>query len=131
MSSIAQLARVASAIAITCVGLAAGSPTVVHAQDMSGPERKKMEEMLHGVRGEIAKSYYDSTYGGMNLSAVYDSAAARIHDAHSIDAALAAIAWFTLELHDSHSSSVPRRERCRRNTAGRWQWSATPASCFE
>ncbi len=74
---------------------------------MSGPERKTMEEMLHGVRGEIAKSYYDSTYGGMNLAAVYDSAATRIHDAHSVDAALAAIAWFTLELHDSHTFFVP------------------------
>src|SRR5665213_3540032 len=75
MSSIAQLARHASAVAMTCIGFAALSPLAVRAQEMTGPERTKMEEILHGVRGEIAKSYYDSTFGGMNLSAVYDSAA--------------------------------------------------------
>ena len=128
MSSIAQLARHASAVAMTCIGFAALSPLAVRAQEMTDPERTKMEEILHGVRGEIAKSYYDSTFGGMNLSAVYDSAAARIHDARAIDAALAAIAWFTLELHDSHTFFGPPPRTVQAEYG--WEMAMVGDSCF-
>lgn len=127
MSSNPQLRqiRVAAAIAFFCVASPSGH---ARAQDMSGPERKKMEEMLHGVRGEIAKSYYDSTYGGMNLSAVYDSAATRIHDARSVDAALSAIAWFTLELHDSHTFFAPPPRTMQAEYG--WEMAMVGDSCF-
>lgn len=128
MSRIANRARVSTAGALIFAAFAAGFPHAAHAQDMSGPERKTMEEMLHGVREEIAKSYYDSTYGGMNLAAVYDSAATRIHDAHSIDAALAAIAWFTLELHDSHTFFAPPSRTVQAEYG--WEMAMVGDSCF-
>ena len=128
MSSIAHSARASFAVAITCIGLTAISSPTVGAQDMTGPERRKMEEMLHGVRGEIEKSYYDSTYAGMNLGAVYDSAALRIRDARAIDAALAAIAWFTLELHDSHTFFGPPPRTVQAEYG--WEMAMVGDSCF-
>ena len=128
MSSIAHLARVGSAVAITCVGFAAVSPRAARAQDLSGPERKKMEEMLAGVRKEIAEHYYDSTMGGLNLSAIYDSAATRVRDAHALDAGLSAIAWLTLEFHDSHTFFIPPQR-----TVGveyGWEMAMVGDSCF-
>lgn len=90
-----------------CLALLAPFPLRARAQDITAPERKKMVEILNGVRRDVAERYYDSTYGGMNLHAVYDSAELRIRNAHALDGALAAIAWFTFELHDSHTFFVP------------------------
>ncbi|MEP7086531.1 MAG: S41 family peptidase [Gemmatimonadota bacterium] len=71
------------------------------------PERKKMQEMLSAVRNEIAENYYDSTFGGVNLAAAYDSASAHIRDAAALSGALGAVAWFALNLNDSHTVFAP------------------------
>lgn len=128
MSAMAYICRRRSTLLAMTLASLAAAPRQARAQDMTGPERKKMEEMLHGVRGEISKSYYDSTYGGMNLSAVYDSAATRIDDAHSIDAAFAAIAWFTLELHDSHTFFGPPPRTVQAEYG--WEMAMVGDSCF-
>jgi len=127
MSSIVQLARTASAIAIIGISLAS-SPSSARSQAMSAPERKRMEEMLRGVRKEIAENYYDSTMGGLNLAAVYDSAALRVSTAPALDGGLSAIAWLTLELHDSHTFFIPPQ----RTVAVEYGWEMTMVgdSCF-
>lgn len=127
MKSIAQLARATSAIAIafTCL---ASLPRAASSQALSAPERKRMEEMLRGVRKEIAENYYDSTMGGLNLNAVYDSAAARLSTAQALDGGLSSIAWLTLELHDSHTFFIPPQ----RTVAVEYGWEMTMVgdTCF-
>ncbi|MBA2683853.1 MAG: hypothetical protein H0U66_05130 [Gemmatimonadaceae bacterium] len=66
-----------------------------------------MQEMLSGVRSEIAENYYDSTFGGVNLAAAYDSASAHIRDAVALSGALGAVAWFALNLNGSHTVFAP------------------------
>jgi len=128
MSSIARLRRRTLTVAITCIGVAVFAAPVAHAQDLSGAERRKMEDMLRGVRTQIETYYYDSTYTGLNLSAVYDSAAERIRDAHALDGALAAIAWFTLELHDSHTYFNPPPRTVQAEYG--WEMRMVGDSCF-
>lgn len=60
MSSIARRRRRTLTVAIACIGVAVISVPVARAQDLSGAERRKMEDMLRGVRTQIETYYYDS-----------------------------------------------------------------------
>jgi len=71
------------------------------------PERRKMQDILDLVRKQIDQKYYDSTFRGVNMRANYDSASAHIRDAISPDAALGAVAWYALQLNDSHTFFAP------------------------
>jgi C-terminal processing protease CtpA/Prc len=102
--------RLRSYLVGACLALIAGLPVLASAQDFSAPERRKVEDMLKGVQSEIAAGYYDSTFNGLNLTAAYDSAVTRLHDAQALDRALAAVAWLTLDLHDSHTFFLPPRQ---------------------
>lgn len=106
----------------------AAFPCDARAQELSGPEHKRIEEMLAGVRREVAEHYYDSTMGGVNLAAVYDSAALRVRDAKALDAGLSAIAWMTLELHDSHTFFIPP-QRTMAVEYG-WEMAMVGDTCF-
>jgi C-terminal processing protease CtpA/Prc len=90
-----------------CVVLFTSLPAVAKAQRLDAFDRKRIETMLERVRDEISDRFYDSTFHGVDLRAAYDSAAARIQSATAIDRALAAVAQFTLDLHDSHTFFVP------------------------
>jgi C-terminal processing protease CtpA/Prc len=111
-----------------CIGIAVVAVPIAQSQDLSGPERRRTEDMLRGVRTQVETYYYDSTYTGLDLSAVYDSAAERIRRARALDDALAAIAWFTLELHDSHTyfSPPPRTVQAEYG----WEMRMVGDSCF-
>jgi C-terminal processing protease CtpA/Prc len=63
--------------------------------------------MLDDARDDIVKNYFDSTYGGVDLGAVFDSAHARIERADRLEQVLGAIAQATLELNDSHTAFIP------------------------
>jgi carboxyl-terminal processing protease len=63
--------------------------------------------MLDLVREDITSNYFDSTYGGVDLKAVFDSARAHIERAERIEQVLGAIAQATLELNDSHTAFIP------------------------
>jgi C-terminal processing protease CtpA/Prc len=65
--------------------------------------------MLDAARDDIAKYYFDSTYGGVDLKAVYDTARARIERADRLEQVLGAVAQATLELNDSHTAFLPPR----------------------
>ena len=84
--------------------------------------------MLHGVRTAIADHYYDTTYAGLNLAAVYDSAAQRIRDAQTVDQALTAIAWFTFEFRDSHTFFIPPSRTVQAEYG--WEMAMVGDSCF-
>jgi C-terminal processing protease CtpA/Prc len=113
---------------IACLASSVGAPVVARTQGFPAPERKKIEDMLRGVRTEIADGYYDSTYHGVNLAAAYDSALTRLRDAPALDKALVAVAWLTLDLHDSHTFFMPPRQ-----TVGveyGWEMAMIGDSCY-
>ena len=128
MRAIAWLGRQTLVAAISWFGVAVIPVPQAHAQDLSGPERRKMEDMLRGVRTQVESYYFDTTYAGLNLAAVYDSAAVRVRDARALDAALAAIAWFTLELHDSHTYFNPPPRTVQAEYG--WEMRMVGDSCF-
>jgi Periplasmic protease len=74
---------------------------------LSAPERRKIQDILDAVRKQLLERYYDSTYGGVNMQAAYDSASAHVRNAIDPDAGLGAIAWFALQLNDSHTYFAP------------------------
>jgi C-terminal processing protease CtpA/Prc len=77
------------------------------AQQLDALNRSRVETMLAITREAIASHYYDSTFHGIDLAATYDTAAARLRAATDFDRALAAVAQFVLDLHDSHTFFVP------------------------
>jgi C-terminal processing protease CtpA/Prc len=79
------------------------------AQQITRIERSRGYTMLDVVRQDIEKNYFDSTYGGIDLKAVFDSARARIEAADRLEQVLGAIANATLSLNDSHTAFVPPR----------------------
>jgi C-terminal processing protease CtpA/Prc len=120
--------RLVASLATACLALVAGAPRVANAQDFPAPERRKVEDMLRGVQAEIVSGYYDSTYHGVNLAAAYDSALTRLRDAQALDKALVAVAWLTLDLHDSHTFFLPPRQ-----TVGveyGWEMAMIGDSCY-
>jgi C-terminal processing protease CtpA/Prc len=79
----------------------------VAAQQITRLERSRGFTMLDLVREDITSNYFDSTYGGVDLKAVFDSARAHIERAERIEQVLGAIAQATLELNDSHTAFIP------------------------
>lgn len=79
------------------------------AQPLTRIERSRGFTMLNVVREDIEKHYFDSTYGGIDLNAVFDSARARIEGADRLEQVLGAIAQATLSLNDSHTAFIPPR----------------------
>lgn len=81
----------------------------VGAQPLTRIERSHGFTMLDVIREDIEKNYFDSTYGGIDLKAVFDSARSRIEAADRLDQVLGAIAQATLSLNDSHTLFIPPR----------------------
>ena len=79
----------------------------VAAQQITRLERSRGYSMLDAARDDIAKYYFDSTYGGVDLKAVYDTAHARIDRAERLEQVLGAVAQATLQLNDSHTAFIP------------------------
>jgi C-terminal processing protease CtpA/Prc len=97
-------------------------------QDFPAPERRKIQDMLDAVRKTVVEKYYDSTYGGVNLQAAYDSASAHIRDAAAPEGALGAIAWFALQLNDSHTFFAPPSQTVSVDYG--WNMAMFGDSCF-
>lgn len=84
--------------------------------------------MLDRVRKEIADGYYDPGFNGLDLQAAYDSASARIRAATTLPRAIAAVAQFTLDLHDPHTFFVPPRWTL--DVTYGWDMAMVGDSCF-
>jgi C-terminal processing protease CtpA/Prc len=103
-------------------------PAVVEAQSLDAFDRHRIETMLDRARDEISTRYYDSTFNGFDLRAAYDTASARIRAATTVDRGFAAIAQFTLDLHDSHTFFVPPQRTVRPEYG--WDMGMIGDSCF-
>jgi len=99
MPHLATATRLAAALSIFALPVAA--------QEITRLERSRAFTMLNDARNDIAKNYFDSTYGGVDLKAVFDSARAHIERAQRLEQTLGAIAQATLELNDSHTAFIP------------------------
>ena len=82
------------------------SPGRIAAQ-VTSFERQRAHIMLDVVRDDIRKYYFDSTYGGVSLSAVFDTAGARLDRATALSQLIGAIAQATLAFNDSHTGFLP------------------------
>jgi C-terminal processing protease CtpA/Prc len=112
------------------LAMLAVAPAIARAQasSLSAPERRKMQDMLDAVRKQVADRYFDSTYGGVDLHAAYDSASAHVRNAVDPDAALGAIAWFALQLNDSHTYFSPPAQTVSVDYG--WSMAMVGDSCF-
>jgi carboxyl-terminal processing protease len=70
-------------------------------------DRQRAHIMLDVVRDDIRKNYFDTTYGGVDLAAVFDTAGARIDRSASLGQLIGAIAQAALEFNDSHTGFLP------------------------
>ncbi|MGI8402370.1 MAG: S41 family peptidase [Gemmatimonadaceae bacterium] len=78
-------------------------------QQITRLERSRGFTMLDDARNDIVRNYFDSTYGGVDLKVVFDSARARIERADRLEQVLGAVAQATLALNDSHTAFIPPR----------------------
>jgi C-terminal processing protease CtpA/Prc len=70
-------------------------------------DRQRGVLMLHGVRNDLEKRYYDSTFHGLNLTALFDSAEADVRSAQNNGDIFGIIAATLSRLSDSHTVFLP------------------------
>ncbi|HEV2749036.1 MAG TPA: S41 family peptidase [Gemmatimonadales bacterium] len=78
-------------------------------QEMTGFDRQRAHLMLRVVERDLRDYYYDSTFHGLDLKTLFDSADARIAAAKVNGEAFLAIAVTLAALRDSHTQFYPPR----------------------
>ena len=91
-------------------------------------DRQRAHLMLRAVEHDLRDNYYDTTFHGLDLKTLFDSADARIAVAQSNGAAFLAIAVTLAALRDSHTRFYPpgRRDVVRYG----WNLGAVGDSCY-
>jgi S1-C subfamily serine protease len=87
--------------------LATGGISLAQDQPLSGEDRGMAKEMLHTVRDDIKKNYYDKKYKGLDIDARFKAAEKKIETAPTMNQALADIAGAVDALGDSHTFFIP------------------------
>ena len=96
------LARIALILfAIFC------SFTSSHAQGFDRIERGRSQDMLKNIKNEMKKNYYDSTFHGLDLDAIFKKASDKLDNATSLGQAFGIIAQAVIDLNDSHTRFYP------------------------
>lgn len=90
-----------SLLSLACLARFAAS------QDMTGYDRERDRLMLRAMEKDIRQYYYDTTFHGIDLRTVFDSADAGITRARSNAEAFLEIAFALNVLRDSHTFFVP------------------------
>ena len=127
MSATMRRRRLGSCLPMACVALG-WLPTVGQAQGLTAFDRDRTQILLDRVRKEIADRYYDPGFNGIDLQAAYDSASARIRSSTTLARALAAVAQFTLDLHDPHTFFIPPQWTV--DVTYGWDMAMVSDSCF-
>jgi len=84
--------------------------------------------MVHAIQHDLKKYYYDSTFHGLNLDALFDSTIAAINQANSVSDILGIVAGSLLPLNDSHTMFVP--PAWRDEVEYPWELSMVGDTCF-
>jgi carboxyl-terminal processing protease len=103
------------------VSIAAQEQTSAPAKTISSFDRGGSLTMLTHVKRDLKDNYYDRTFHGLNVDALFDDAEQRIKAAESVNDTVGIIAEVLLRLNDSHTTFVPP-DRKSRVTYG---WRAT------
>ena len=91
-------------------------------------ERERGVTMVHAIQHDLKKYYYDSTFHGLNLDALFDSTIAAINQANSVSDILGIVAGSLLPLNDSHTMFVP--PAWRDEVEYPWELSMVGDTCF-
>jgi C-terminal processing protease CtpA/Prc len=114
--------RVALLPLLCCaVSIVAQEQTSAPAKTISSFDRGGSLTMLTHVKRDLKDNYYDRTFHGINIEALFDDAEQRIKAAESVSDTVGIIAEVLLRLNDSHTTFVPP-DRKSRVTYG---WRAT------
>jgi C-terminal processing protease CtpA/Prc len=84
--------------------------------------------MLHVIKDDIGKNYYDPGYHGANLNARFGAAEEQIKQATSQGQAFGVIAQALMDLEDSHTFFIPPQHRARVEYG--WQMEMIGDKCF-
>ncbi|MDQ3799241.1 MAG: S41 family peptidase [Acidobacteriota bacterium] len=105
-----------------------GLSPAASAQKFEGLQREAAKDMLKSVRNEIKKNYYDPSFGGKDVEAIFKDAEKQIEQATSMSQAVAVIAQAVLDLNDSHTIFYPP-SRTSKVEYG-WQMQMIGDRCF-
>lgn len=97
-------------------------------QEMTGMDRQRAHMMLRAVERDLRQYYYDSTFRGLDLATLFDSADARIAAAQENGEAFLAIAVTLAALRDSHTGFYPPRRTA--DVRYGWNLGIVGDSCF-
>lgn len=89
------------------VALAIVATGTAQAVQITSLDRDRGVGMLRGIRKDLEQRYYDSTFHGLNLAALFDSAERDIRAAPSNGDIFGIIAGTLLRLNDSHTRFLP------------------------
>jgi carboxyl-terminal processing protease len=95
---------------------------------MTGFDRERDRMMLRAIEKDLREDYYDTTFHGLDLATLFDSAAARIAVAQSNSEAFLTIALTLHALHDSHTLFFPPQRTA--DVAYGWNLGMVGDSCY-
>ncbi len=83
------------------------------AQTVNGRDREAALQMLHKIKDEIKKNYFDPNFRGVNLDETFKAAEAKMSQATSNGQMFGIVAQAMMSLHDSHTFFVPPQRAMR------------------
>src|SRR5688572_22925713 len=90
------------ALAVSLSAIASAAPQVLPAN-----ERGRAKKMLATIHAAIRDGYYDPTFRGLDLTAHFKAASAKLDEARSISHAYGIVAQALIEFGDSHTYFIP------------------------
>jgi C-terminal processing protease CtpA/Prc len=102
--------------------------TIVHAQSVSKFEIQRGREMLGIVKSDIQKSYYDTTFRGIDIDTVFKNADEMIKKASSNGQIFGIIASVVIGFNDSHLFFIPPSRNSRVEYG--WQMQMIGNDCY-
>ncbi|HKG59291.1 MAG TPA: S41 family peptidase [Pyrinomonadaceae bacterium] len=89
---------------------------------------EQWRDVLRIVKGELKSSYYDPTFGGLNVDVRFDLADEKMKNAESLDQLVGIVAQVLLDLNDSHTFFVPPYNLTRVEYG--WRIQAVGSDCY-
>src|SRR3954469_12726535 len=103
------LARRAGLLSFLCLVAA-----VVHAQSgLPKSDRALARKILRQVHDDLASHYYDRTFHGIDLDALFRAAEQRLETTATLNDAMADVSAIVFRLGDSHTTFLPPQHRLR------------------
>lgn len=100
----------------------------VNAQTLTSMDRDRGHVILKTLKSEIKKNYYDPSFHGLDLDALFKAADEKVDRAASVGQIFGIAAQVLIEFNDSHLFFIPP-SRAARSEYG-WQWQAIGDKCY-